>query len=81
MILIYLSVRMLKNIDNKYVFGYNRFPAQFIVANFDMRRKYTPGFPGVFFLYAGLSVPHTYIGFMKFLSGNQRPAPSLGATG
>lgn len=49
MILIYLSVRMLKNIDNKYIFGYNRFPTQFIVANFDMRWKYTPGFPGVFF--------------------------------
>lgn len=48
-ILIYLSVRMLKNIDNKYIFGYNRFPTQFIVANFDMRRKYTLGFPRVFF--------------------------------
>lgn len=46
--------------DTKYIFGYNRFPTHFIVANFDMRRKYTPGFPGVFF-YADLSVPHTLL--------------------
>ena len=53
MILIYLSVRMLKRMDTKYVFGYNRFPTQFIVANFDMRRKYTPWIPwGVFLLRA-----------------------------
>lgn len=46
--------------DNKYVFGYNRFPTQFIVANFDMRRKYTPGFPGVFFCTRAY-VFHTHI--------------------
>lgn len=39
--------------DTKYVFGYNRFPTQFIVANFDVRWKYTPDVSGVFFMQRG----------------------------
>ena len=54
--------------DIKYVFGYNRFPAQFIVANFDVRRKYTPGPPGVFFMQCGpKSSTHVYWTFYNFL--------------